>query len=150
MLQTVDHIVIESDKRILIGRNKTVYTVESYASPAITILGNHTDALANAKYLTLKSASTATTGQIRAIRSIKLVSGNTVITLEGGFTTDTVVKTDTFIVAESSDVVTLRELGTPKASDFDIYIDDSSKLVVFAGAPTVLSYQTAAFSNKLS
>jgi len=150
MLQTVDYIVIESDKKILIGRNKTVYTVESYSSPAITIVGNYKDALSNAKYLTLKSASTATTGQIREIRSVAISGANTVITLEGGFTTDTVVKNDTFIVAESSDVVTLRELGTPKASDFDIYIDDSSKLVVFAGAPTVLSYQTAAFSNKLS
>lgn len=150
MLQTVDHIVIESDKKILIGRNKTVYTVESYSSPAITILGNYKDALANAKYLTLKTAATATTGEIREIRSIAVSSGNTVITLEGAFTTDTVAKSDTFIVAESTDVVTLRELGMPKASDFDIYIDDSSKLVVFAGAPTVLSYQTAAFSNKLS
>jgi len=149
MLQTVDYIVIESDKKILIGRNKTVYTVESYSSPAITIVGNYKDALSNAKYLTLKS-STATTGQIREIRSVAISGANTVITLECGFDTDTVAKDDTFIVAESSDVVTLRELGTPKASDFDIYIDNSSKLVVFAGAPTVLSYQTAAFSNKLS
>jgi putative lipase involved disintegration of autophagic bodies len=147
MLVTTDFILIEKDGSLIIGKEKKVYTVADYTSPAITITGNVKDQLANVQKVMLKTAATATINELRDVVSVSIVSGNTVITTSGAFTTDTVEASDTIVFVEPKDKVTLRDMTQPKVTDIDITVNGTSKLIVFAGAPTILSYQTAAYSD---
>lgn len=147
MLVTSDFILIEKDGSLIIGKEKKTYTVASYSSPAITIAGNVKDQLANVEKVMLKTAASATTNELRDVVSVTLVNGNTVVTTSGAFTTDTVLANDTIVFVEPKDKVTLRDMTQPKVTDLDITVNGSSKLIVFAGAPTILSYQTAAYSD---